>query len=130
MLFVKTKVNLFWFVPSFEFLTEKKLWSKSLNPNIRIWFYSFLWLNTCYVFFISTQNNFFLQISLDTSYWTILNHFTIWGSLAFYIILQYFYNYVIGGSYVGSLAKVSNIGIMNLSLKSIIDFRFNFTLIM
>ncbi|RXG67747.1 Phospholipid-transporting ATPase ID [Armadillidium vulgare] len=46
-----------------------------------------------------------MQISLDTSYWTFFNHITIWGSLVFYFLLQYFYNYVIGGPYVGSLAK-------------------------
>ncbi|XP_014251342.1 phospholipid-transporting ATPase ID [Cimex lectularius] len=43
------------------------------------------------------------QVALDTSYWTVFNHITIWGSLAWYFILDYFYNYVIGGSYVGSL---------------------------
>ena len=46
-----------------------------------------------------------VQIALDTAYWTIINHITIWGSLAFYFILQYFYNFVIGGSYAGSLTK-------------------------
>lgn len=46
-----------------------------------------------------------MQICLDTSYWTIFNHITIWGSLIFYLLLQYFYNYVLGGDYVGSLAK-------------------------
>ncbi|XP_066994070.1 phospholipid-transporting ATPase ID isoform X1 [Anabrus simplex] len=45
------------------------------------------------------------QIALDTSYWTIFNHITVWGSLVWYFVLQYFYNYVIGGSYVGSLSK-------------------------
>lgn len=29
----------------------------------------------------------------------------IWGSLAFYFVADYFYNYVIGGPYVGSLTK-------------------------
>lgn len=29
----------------------------------------------------------------------------IWGSLAFYFVMDYFYNYVIGGVYVGSLTK-------------------------
>jgi phospholipid-translocating ATPase len=43
------------------------------------------------------------QVALDTSYWTVWNHITIWGSLIFYFILQYFYNYVITGPYVGSL---------------------------
>ncbi|CAL4082603.1 unnamed protein product, partial [Meganyctiphanes norvegica] len=45
------------------------------------------------------------QICLDTSYWTVFNHITIWGSLIFYLLLQYFYNYVIGGDYIGSLSK-------------------------
>ncbi|XP_073977771.1 ATPase phospholipid transporting 8B isoform X2 [Rhodnius prolixus] len=43
------------------------------------------------------------QVALDTSYWTVFNHITIWGSLAWYFILDNFYNYVIGGSYVGSM---------------------------
>ncbi|XP_049937376.1 phospholipid-transporting ATPase ID isoform X2 [Schistocerca serialis cubense] len=43
------------------------------------------------------------QIALDTAYWTVFNHIMVWGSLVWYFILQYFYNYVIGGSYVGSL---------------------------
>ncbi|KAK4292264.1 hypothetical protein Pmani_034959 [Petrolisthes manimaculis] len=46
-----------------------------------------------------------MQISLDTSYWTLFNHITIWGSLIFYLLLQYFYNYVLGGDYVGALSK-------------------------
>ncbi|XP_037782444.1 probable phospholipid-transporting ATPase IM isoform X2 [Penaeus monodon] len=46
-----------------------------------------------------------VQICLDTSYWTMFNHITIWGSLIFYFLLQYFYNFVIGGEYVGALAK-------------------------
>lgn len=29
----------------------------------------------------------------------------IWGSLLWYFILDYFYNYVIGGPYVGSLTQ-------------------------
>lgn len=45
----------------------------------------------------------YLQIALYTSYWTIANHITIWGSLIWYFVLDYFYNYVIGGPYVGSL---------------------------
>ncbi|KAK2721275.1 hypothetical protein QYM36_003528, partial [Artemia franciscana] len=45
------------------------------------------------------------QMALDTAYYTVWNHITIWGSLGFYFILQFFYNYVIGGSYVGSLKK-------------------------
>ncbi|KAI5651625.1 putative phospholipid-transporting ATPase IM isoform X3 [Phthorimaea operculella] len=43
------------------------------------------------------------QIVLDTSYWTVFNHITIWGSLVSYFVLDYFYNYVVGGRYVGSL---------------------------
>ncbi|XP_039231289.1 phospholipid-transporting ATPase ID isoform X9 [Drosophila yakuba] len=45
------------------------------------------------------------QISLYTSYWTVVNHVTIWGSLVWYFVLDYFYNYVIGGPYVGSLTQ-------------------------
>ncbi|XP_034660765.1 probable phospholipid-transporting ATPase IM isoform X8 [Drosophila subobscura] len=45
------------------------------------------------------------QISLYTSYWTVVNHITIWGSLVWYFVLDYFYNYVIGGPYVGSLTQ-------------------------
>ncbi|OWR50842.1 putative phospholipid-transporting ATPase ID [Danaus plexippus plexippus] len=37
------------------------------------------------------------QIALDTTYWTVFNHITIWGSLVSYFVLDYFYNYVIGG---------------------------------
>lgn len=47
----------------------------------------------------------FCQIALDTSYWTIFNHIMVWGSLAFYFVADYFYNYVVGGPYVGSLTK-------------------------
>ncbi|CAH1637369.1 unnamed protein product [Spodoptera littoralis] len=43
------------------------------------------------------------QIALDTTYWTVFNHITIWGSLVSYFVLDYFYNYAIGGPYVGSL---------------------------
>ncbi|GBP31603.1 Phospholipid-transporting ATPase ID [Eumeta japonica] len=43
------------------------------------------------------------QIALDTTYWTVFNHITIWGSLVSYFVLDYFYNYAIGGRYVGSL---------------------------
>ncbi|KMQ94451.1 putative phospholipid-transporting atpase id [Lasius niger] len=44
-----------------------------------------------------------VQIALDTSYWTVFNHIMVWGSLIWYFVLDYFYNFVIGGSYVGSL---------------------------
>lgn len=45
---------------------------------------------------------------MDTSYWTIFNHITIWGSLLFYFILDYSYNYAIQGAYVGSLTMAMN----------------------
>ncbi|KAG5672680.1 hypothetical protein PVAND_002791 [Polypedilum vanderplanki] len=45
------------------------------------------------------------QIALDTGYWTVFNHIMVWGSLLWYFILDSFYNYVIRGPYVGSLAK-------------------------
>ena len=44
------------------------------------------------------------QIALDTSYWTVWNHITIWGSVIFYFVFTFFYNYVIKGQHVGSLA--------------------------
>jgi len=44
------------------------------------------------------------QIALDTSYWTVWNHITIWGSVIFYFLFTFFYNYVIKGQHVGSLA--------------------------
>ena len=44
------------------------------------------------------------QVALDTSYWTVFNHITIWGSLIFYFILTFFYNFVVAGSHVGTLA--------------------------
>lgn len=47
------------------------------------------------------------QVALDTSYWTAFNHITIWGSIAVYFLLQFSYNYIFGGAYVGSLAKVN-----------------------
>lgn len=47
-----------------------------------------------------------VQIALDTSYWTIVNHIMVWGSVIWYFILDYFYNFIIGGSYVGSLTMV------------------------
>ncbi|XP_055698047.1 phospholipid-transporting ATPase ID isoform X4 [Phlebotomus papatasi] len=45
------------------------------------------------------------QIALDTSYWTVFNHIMVWGSVVTYFVLDYFYNYVIGGPYVGSLTQ-------------------------
>lgn len=43
------------------------------------------------------------QIALDTSYWTIINHLTIWGSVIAYFAMDYAYNYYLGGPYVGAL---------------------------
>ena len=43
-------------------------------------------------------------MALDTSYWTVFNHITIWGSLVFYFILTFFYNFVTAGQHVGTLA--------------------------
>jgi len=43
------------------------------------------------------------QIALDTSYWTVFNHITIWGSLIFYFCLTFFYNWVFKSANVGSL---------------------------
>merc|ERR550519_659749 len=43
------------------------------------------------------------QVALDTSYWTVWNHITIWGSLIFYFILTFFYNFVVAGKHIGSL---------------------------
>lgn len=42
---------------------------------------------------------------MDTSYWTVFNHIMIWGSLLWYFFLDYFYNYIFGGPYVGSLTQ-------------------------
>ncbi|XP_054287593.1 phospholipid-transporting ATPase ID [Macrosteles quadrilineatus] len=47
-----------------------------------------------------------IQVTLDTSYWTVFNHITIWGSLAWYFCLDYLYNYIIKGNYQGSLTIV------------------------
>lgn len=46
-----------------------------------------------------------MQIALDTSYWTIFNHITIWGSVFFYFGMDFVYNYYFGGPYVGSLTQ-------------------------
>uniref|UniRef100_A0A1B6ML75 P-type ATPase C-terminal domain-containing protein n=1 Tax=Graphocephala atropunctata TaxID=36148 RepID=A0A1B6ML75_9HEMI len=40
---------------------------------------------------------------LDTSYWTLFNHITIWGSLAWYFGLHYLYGVVLPGTLLGSL---------------------------
>jgi phospholipid-translocating ATPase len=44
------------------------------------------------------------QVALDTSYWTVWNHITIWGSLFLYFVLTFFYNYVVQSKQVGSLS--------------------------
>ena len=43
------------------------------------------------------------QIALDTSYWTVFNHITIWGSLIFYFCFTFFFNWAFLGTHVGSL---------------------------
>ncbi|XP_055326989.1 phospholipid-transporting ATPase ID isoform X5 [Sitodiplosis mosellana] len=45
------------------------------------------------------------QIALDTTYWTIVNHITIWGSVVAYFVMDYAYNYYLDGPYVGALMK-------------------------
>ncbi|XP_026804746.1 phospholipid-transporting ATPase ID isoform X3 [Rhopalosiphum maidis] len=45
-----------------------------------------------------------VQVAFDTSYWTIINHIVIWGSLTLFFVAEWIYNYLIGGAYVGSLA--------------------------
>ena len=45
------------------------------------------------------------QIALDTAYWTVFNHITIWGSLVVYFMLQFAYNYLFTGEYIGTLDK-------------------------
>ncbi|XP_050428508.1 phospholipid-transporting ATPase ID [Adelges cooleyi] len=44
-----------------------------------------------------------IQVAFDTSYWTVINHVVIWGSLALFFIAEYMYNYIFNGYYVGSL---------------------------
>lgn len=36
-----------------------------------------------------TFDNYSLQIGLDTGYWTAINHFFIWGSLAVYFAILF-----------------------------------------
>ena len=36
-----------------------------------------------------------LQLALDTRHWTWLNHFVIWGSLAFYVFFSFFWGGII-----------------------------------
>ena len=31
-----------------------------------------------------------LQVALDTAYWTLINHFFIWGSILLYFALHFF----------------------------------------
>lgn len=45
-------------------------------------------------------------MGLDTEFWTIFNHVTIWGSLVLVYLMQYLVNRVFRGDYIGSLAKV------------------------
>ena len=47
------------------------------------------------------------QIALDTAYWTVFNHIMIWGSLLVYFVLQFSYNYLLNGEYIGTLDKVT-----------------------
>ena len=46
------------------------------------------------------------KIALDTQYWTVWNHVTIWGSVVVYFVLTFSYNWIIGGQYLGSLTTV------------------------
>jgi len=48
-------------------------------------------------------------VAFDTSYWTVINHFVIWGSLVMFFLAECVYNYLFGGSYVGSLAMVRTV---------------------
>lgn len=48
-----------------------------------------------------------VQVALDTSYWTIINHIVIWGSLVMYFVAEWVYNYLIGNNYAGSLTMVN-----------------------
>lgn len=36
-----------------------------------------------------------LQLALDTRHWTWINHFVIWGSLAFYVFFSFFWGGII-----------------------------------
>jgi len=44
------------------------------------------------------------QVALDTSYWTVWNHLTIWGSLLLYFILTFTYNHFVTTTQAGSLS--------------------------
>jgi len=72
------------------------------------------------------------QVALDSSYWTYFNHITIWGSIAFYFVLQFSYNYIIGGAYLGALSMALSdytfwltcVLITVVSLLPVVAFRF------
>ncbi|XP_060527159.1 probable phospholipid-transporting ATPase IM isoform X2 [Cylas formicarius] len=74
------------------------------------------------------------QIAMDTQYWTVFNHVTIWGSLAFYFVADNFYNYVCGGPYVGSLNYAmaganfwfTTVVTVTLSIMPVLAWRFYF----
>ncbi|KAL3278639.1 hypothetical protein HHI36_016178 [Cryptolaemus montrouzieri] len=74
------------------------------------------------------------QIALDTSYWTVVNHTMIWGSLTFFFVMDNFYNYVIGGPYVGSLIKAmseanfwfTTVLVVTVSVMPVLAWRFYF----
>jgi len=55
---------------------------------------------TCLVIIVNAQ------IALDTTYWTVFNHITIWGSILVYFLLQFVSNFLLGGKYIGSLYMV------------------------
>ena len=57
--------------------------------------------------FIMFPTFYYFQVALDTSYWTWLNHLAIWGSLIFYFVLQFGYNYALQASYIGTMTTVS-----------------------
>lgn len=43
------------------------------------------------------------QVALDTTYWTVINHIVIWGSIAFYFALTFFINSdLLSYSYIGT----------------------------
>lgn len=58
----------------------------------------------------------------------------IWGSLAFYFIIDYFYNYVVGGQYVGSITKAmseanfwfTTVLVVTISVMPVLAWRFYF----
>ena len=60
----------------------------------------------CYLMYVPPkkfQINIFIQIALDTQYWTVWNHVTIWGSVVVYFGLTFAYNWIFQGQYIGSL---------------------------